>query len=58
MLMNKCKLLPASYRFMVQVLTPRVKAFDTALSSLGSYVEAIYDITIIYDPTNQAEKGK
>lgn len=31
------------------VLTPRIKAFQSAVSTLGDYLDAVYDATIIYD---------
>lgn len=41
-----------------QVLTPRVKAFDTALNCLQNHVNAVYDITVIYDDRDRYEAGK
>ncbi|XP_076804152.1 1-acyl-sn-glycerol-3-phosphate acyltransferase epsilon-like [Clavelina lepadiformis] len=38
---------------LTQVLTPRVKAFDSALNSLNTYIHAIYDITVIYDTSGK-----
>ncbi|XP_076815092.1 1-acyl-sn-glycerol-3-phosphate acyltransferase epsilon-like [Clavelina lepadiformis] len=32
-----------------QVLTPRIKAFHCAITSMRKYVDAVYDATIIYD---------
>ena len=43
---------------LLQVLTPRVKAFDTALKSLQNYVDAVYDITVIYDDKDQCTASK
>lgn len=53
---GSCLLQSCCYFF--QVLSPRVKAFDCCLNSLQSYIDAVYDITIIYDTREPGYDGK